>query len=549
MGIRKPKALVLVTIVAVVLVTLIISACAGAATPEPAKPAAQKEAPKPTEAPKPAEAAKPTEAPKPAAPTTVPTTAPATTAAKVVIVIGNDPSTLDPQFADDGNERAVNDNIYETLLARDAKTAAIVPSLAESYQQVNPTTWRFKLRQGVKFHNGEDFNAEAVAFSVKRIIDPNFKSEQLSFVGTMVDAKVVDASTVDIITNGPDPILPARVTWMKIVPPKYAGEKDFVNKPVGTGPYKFVEWQKGRQVVLTRNDAYWGGAPPIKDVVIRPIEEEGTRLAALQAGEADLVRGLIPEYVGKVPKSAHIPGLEFPWIRINTNKGKLADVRVRQALNYAIDKEALAKSLYSGYAVVADGQLLTKGHFGYNPEVKAYPFDQAKAKALLKEASAEKLTLELIGESGRWLKDRELVEAIAGQLSAVGVEVKPKIVEWKAWLDLLFAGADKAPDLQYSSHDNVLLDADRTLSALFQTKGSQSAWSNAEFDKLVEDARTETDVKKREGMYHKAVQIAHDQAAAIFLLNLEDIYGLSKRLEWTPRLDGRILVKEMKVTQ
>lgn len=504
----------------------------------------------PTKAPAP-----PTEAPTaaPAPPTEAPTAtpAPAGPAGKVVIAIGGDPSTLDPQYADDGNERAVNDNIYEMLLFRDPKTMEIGPGLAESWKQVDPTTWEFKLRQGVKFHNGEPFNAEAVVFSVKRIIDPAFKSEQLSFVATLKDAKAVDDYTVQIITDGPDPILPARLSWMKIVPPKYTAEnaKDFPNNPVGTGPYKFVEWKKGDHITLVANEEYWGGAPKIKDVIIRPIPEEATRLAALKAGEVDLVRGLIPEYVQDVPKSAYIPGLEFPWIRINANKGKLADVRVRQALNYAVDKDALAQSLYLGYAVPADGQILTKGHFGYNPNVKAYPYDPDKAKALLKEAGAEGLTVELVGESGRWLKDKELIEAVAGQLTEVGINVQVKIVEWSAWLDLLFAGAEKAPDLQFSSHDNVLLDADRTLSALFHSKGSQAAYSNPEVDKLVDEGRTETDVTKREEMYHKVVQIVHDEAACIFLLNLDDVYGLSKRLEWTPRLDGRILVKEMTLTE
>ncbi|MBI5956230.1 MAG: ABC transporter substrate-binding protein [Chloroflexi bacterium] len=509
----------------VVLASLLLSACGPTPTPVPPTPVPPAATPVP-----------PTPTPKPV---------------QVVIAIGGDPSTLDPQYADDGNERAVNDNIYEMLLFRDPKTMAIVPGLAESYKQVDATTWRLTLRKGIKFHNGEELNAAAVVFSVKRILDPAFKSQQLSYVEGITGAKAVDDYTVDIITSGPLPILPVRLTWLKIVPPKYAKEKaaEFPNHPVGTGPYKFVEWKKGDHVTLEANQAYWGGAPKINRVIIRPIPEEATRLAALKAGEVDLVRGLIPEYVKDVPKAAHMPGLEFPWIRINTRKGKLADLKVRQALNYAVDKEALAKSLYGGFAVPADGQLLTKGHFGYNPGVKAFPYDLTKAKALLKEAGAVGMSVELIGESGRWLKDKELIEAVAGQLTEAGLKVNVKIVEWKAWLDLLFAGAEKAPDLQFSSHDNELLDASRTLSGLFTSKGNQAAYANPEVDKLVEAAATETDLAKREEMYRKAVKIINEEAACIFLLNLENIYGLSKRLEWTPRLDGRVLVKEMTVSQ
>lgn len=497
-------------------------------------------------------------APTPVPPTTAPqaTSAPQATAApaaaaKVVVAIGSDPSTLDPQFPDDGNMRTVNDNVYEVLIGRDPKTEALVPVLAESYSQKDATTWEVKLRTGVKFQNGEEFNADAAVASIKRIIDPKYKSELLSFVSSIKDAKAVNATTLQIITDGPDPILPARLTWLAMVPPKYSVDKDFGNKPVGTGPYKFVEWVKGDHVTLQANADYWGKKPTVQSVVVRMIPEAATRVAALRANEVDLIRDLPPESASQAPKVAAQPGLQFPWIRINTLKGKLADVRVRQALNYAVDKAALAKSLYGGYAVVADGQLLTPGHFGYNKDLKAYPFDVNKAKALLKEAGADGMELSLVGESGRWLKDKELVEAIAGYLQAVGLKPKVQIVEWSAWLDLLFAGPDKAPDLLYSSHDNSLLDADRTLTALFHSKtdtaGGQSAYKNADLDKLIDSGRSETDVAKRAAMYNQAEKIVYDDAPTIFLLNLQDIYGLSKRLNWTPRLDGRIFFNEMTI--
>jgi peptide/nickel transport system substrate-binding protein len=479
------------------------------------------------------------------------TAPPAGPSGSVVIVIGSDPSTLDPQFPDDGNARAVNDNIYEMLLVRDPVTAELGPSLATSWEQVDDTTWRFKLREGVTFHNGEPFNADAVVYSVERMIDPEFNSEIISFVETISGAEAVDDSTVDIFTSGPDPILLARMTWLNIVPPVYTEENaaNFGNEPVGTGPYKFVEWVKGDHVKLEANADYWGGAPSIAEVTIRTIPEEATAASALQAGEVDLVRHLIPEYLDQVPKSASVHGIEFPWIRINTNVEPLNDVRVRQALNYAIDKEALRDALYSGYAAVAEGQILTPGHFGYNPDVKAYPYDPDKARQLLQEAGAEGATLEFVGEAGRWLKDKELVEALAAQLEAVGLNIDVNIAEWSQWLDLLFAGAQAAPDLQYSSHDNSLFDADRTLSVLFTSEGSQAAYANPEVDRLVTEARTETDTAAREDMYHQAVQMIYDDAACVFLLNLDDIYGMSQSLEWQPRIDGRILVKDMTLSE
>jgi peptide/nickel transport system substrate-binding protein len=224
-------------------------------------------------------------------------------------------------------------------------------------------------------------------------------------------------------------------------------------------------------------------------------------------------------------------------------------VNVRLAINHAIDKEALAESLYLGYAVPAEGQILTPGHFGFNPEVSAYTYDPDKAKELLEEAGYAGEEIELIGEAGLWLKDKELTEAVAGQLRDAGININVKIVEWSDWLDLLFARADKAPDIQFSAHDNSLLDADRTLSALYHSEGSQAAYKNEEVDSLVDEARTETDVAKREEMYHKAIQIAHAEAALVPLVNLEDIYGLSERLQWEPRLDGKMLVYEMSLAE
>jgi len=310
-----------------------------------------------------------------------------------------------------------------------------------------------------------------------------------------------------------------------------------------------VEWVRDDHIWLEANTEYWGATPTIAKVTIRPIKEEVTRLAALKAGEVDLVRGLIPEYVTEVPKVASTPGLEFPWIRLNCLTGPLANKSLRLAINHAINRQELADSLYSGYAVPAEGQLLTPGHFGYNPDVKDYPYDPDKVQALLTEAGYAGEELEFIGEAGRWLKDKELIEAVAGQLRAAGINVKVNIVEWSAWLDLLFAGAEKAPTMQFSSHDNSLLDADRTLSAIYTSEGSQAAYSNPELDKLVNDARTETDLAKREDMYHQAVQIVYDDAVVVPLVNLKDIYGMSPKLEWTPRLDGKMLVIEMTLTQ
>jgi peptide/nickel transport system substrate-binding protein len=465
---------------------------------------------------------------------------------KVTLGIGGDPSTLDPQSADDGNERAVNDNIYETLLIRQAADMKIAPGLAERYEQKDPNTWRFTLRKGIKFQNGEDFNADSVVASISRILDPNLKSEQLSFLGDLDGSTKVDDFAVDIHTKTPDPILPSRMYWMKIVPAKYSQTKDFAEKPVGTGPYKFVEWKRGQSITLTANENYWGAAPAIKDVVIRPFKDNASKLPALKTGDVDLVTNLLPEQISQAPKSAKTTGVEFPMIRLATKTGPLANQKVRQAINYAVDKESIIKNIYGGNAELAQGQILRADAFGFNPDVKAYPYDPEKAKALLKEAGAEGLSFDLVGESGRWLKDKEVIEAVGQQLTKVGLKPNIKINEWSRYLDLLFA-TDNPPNSIFVSNSNELFDADRAYSAYFECKGRVSSYCNEQVDKLLDTARSETDVAKRASLYNQAMQIARDDAAMLFLVNIADIYGMTQRLNWTPRHDGKILVSEMKL--
>ena len=469
-------------------------------------------------------------------------------AQEITIALGSEPTTLDPQLREDGGERAVNDNIYETLMAR-TPDGMLVPGLAAVPPKlVDPTTWEVQLRPGIKFHNGTPFNADAVAFSIKRIINPEFNSEQISFFFTITDAKKIDDLTVRILTKGPDPILPSRLYWMKMVPPGYAENPRFAEAPIGTGPYRFVHWNRGQDIALEINTAYWGPRPQIKRVNYRFVEEPGTRLAGLKAGEFDLITNLLPEFTQQVPKAPHVLGLEHPIVILNADAGPTKDVRVRRALNYAVDKEALAEGLYEGFAQVAQGQLLSPSFFGFNKDVGAYPYDPSKAKSLLKQAGAAGATVEIIGTSGRWLKDREIVEAVAGYWDQVGIKAKVRIFEFNEYLNRLFDRKTRA-DAIFVVSSNELLDADKSFSAYYKAGGIGSSNTDAEMAGLIDKARTETDVEKRASLYHQAVKRAHDQAYFVWLLNIEDVYGMSKRLNWSARVDAKMLVHEMRVTE
>ena len=292
----------------------------------------------------------------------------------LVIAQGVDPTTLDPQ--DHMETPALNTclNLYDTLLVRDANLK-IVPQLATSYKLVNDHTWEFKLRKGVKFHNGEDFNAAAVKFNIERMADPKNKLRQTVFQGIVDRVDIIDDYTVRIITKVPHPYLDAHLClYGGMIAPKYFQEKGpqyIATHPVGVGPYKFVSWVKDDQLVLEANPNYWGGVPRIKKVIFRPIPEATTRVAALQTQEADIIVNIPPhlmklmEWKGRsfVSKT---PSVRVIFMAFDTTKGgPVADKRVRQAIAQGINMEAIIKKVLEGNGILL-GSPLTSNHFGYD---------------------------------------------------------------------------------------------------------------------------------------------------------------------------------------
>jgi peptide/nickel transport system substrate-binding protein len=469
-----------------------------------------------------------------------------TVGGSIVIAIGAEPTTLDPQARDDGAERAIGDNVYETLVSRTAD-GELEPGLAAAMpEQVDDTTWEVVLREGVEFHDGEAFGSDDVVASVERILDPKLNSEQLSFFETLKSAEAVDEHTVRITTTAPDPVLPSRLYWLKIVPAEASGTAEFADSPVGTGPYRFVEWKRGDSVKIEANPDYWGEAPSISSVTYRFIEEPSTRLSALLNGEIDLVTNLLPEDASRAPNAVQVEGLEHPVMILNTVDGPTADPKVRRALNLAVDKESIAEDLFGGFGEIDQCQILSPSWTGFNEGLEAYPYDPDEAARLLEEAGVTDQTITLVGTSGRWLKDRELVEAVAHYWTEAGLKTNVEIYEFSEYLDRLF-DAGHRPDAIFVTSSNELLDADRTLTGEYHMDGVEASNDDAALAKLIDDARAETDADVREDLYHRATEVACDGAYFLFLLNIEDSYGLSDRLDWEPRVDAKLLVKDMSI--
>ncbi len=469
----------------------------------------------------------------------------------LVIAQGVDPGTLDPQNHFETPAFNVLLNIYETLLVRD-DDMKITPLLATSYKLINDTTWEFTLRKGVTFHNGEDFNAAAVKFSLERIADGKNKLKQTNLVGIVDRVEIIDNYTVRVVTTKPYPYLDAQLSHLgAIMPPKYTQEKGpaYISAhPVGTGPYKFVSWVKDDQLVLEANEKYWGGVPRIKKVIFRPIPEATTRVAGLQTQELDIIVNIPPhlarlmDWKGR-SAVAKVPSSRVIFLGLDTTQGgPPADKRVRQAIAQAIDIDKIIKNVLEGNGIRLGGPF-TKYTFGYDPSVQPYAFNPEKAKKLLAEAGAQNFDLVLNSPSGRYLNDKEFSEAAVGDLRRVGINARVKINEWGTHMNMLYA--HKGGPSYLLGWGGATFDADGTLFPLLRTGQVLSHYSNAKLDSLIEEGRSVMDKSKRQKIYSEAAKLVKEEVPWAFAYQQMDIYGVSSRLNWKPRPDEKMFVVNM----
>jgi len=465
---------------------------------------------------------------------------------QIVIAQGGDPSTLDPHMHAENFTFAVVHNVFDHLARRSVRSGQLAhdPGLATSWTTVNATTWEFKLRPGVKFHNGEEFNAEAVKFSIERVLNPDQKARWRWAFADIERVEVVDPLTVRIVTKAPFPTLITNLAFcMPIMPPKYVREKGdahVATNPVGTGPFKFVRWRKDDELVLEANEVHWRGAPKVKNVVFKPIPDESTRVASLVTGQVDIARGVPPSLVKQIddnPRTrvAKVPSALNIHVTLDTLKeGPLRDRKVRQAINYGVDKDAIIRAILEGNGGAVGGPL-TPVMFGFAPEVKPYPYDPERAKRLLAEAGfAQGLSLTLNSPNGRYLKDKEVNEAIAGQLGKIGVRTQVVTHEWGSYVGKWPDGLVPMYMLGWAGS----WDADGILYPLLRSGQRFSRWSSPDFDALIDKARRTLDQAERVKLYRQASQLAHDEAPWLFLFHGMDIYGVNRAvLDWEPTSD------------
>lgn len=480
--------------------------------------------------------------------------------AEVIIGEGVPITELDPHKHPATVEESVLRNMYDCLVVLSADATSVEPQLATEWSQIDDVTLQLRLREGVKFHNGEDFDAEAVRYSFHRFADPDTGAPYVSSYDSIDRVDIVDQYTVNVVTNRPDPVLLRRLATFhtKIVPPRHfstATPEELGSTAVGTGPYRLVTFERDADLVMEVNPDYWGEAPQITKLTMRAIPETGARIAALLAGDVDIITAVPPDDVDRVDASDHArvlaqPGNRVVFFYLPLDIEPLQDPLVRQALNYGANIDGVIRSVLGGSGY-RRATYLNPWYPCYNPDVAPYPYDPEKAKALLEDAGlGDGFGMNMYLSIGRVAKDTEFGEAVAGELAKIGVNVNPIPLEWGTFVSMNVAG--ELDGCWIASWGNFLHDPDGSLftqlhSSTVQTSSFSGGYENPELDVLLEEARFTLDKDERCELYTQAQRIAMEDPPAIFGYAIENAYGVSNRIQWEPRPDEMIWGKEMRV--
>ena len=473
---------------------------------------------------------------------------------KDAIVIGlvAEPVTMDPPQITDLNSARVTKRIFEGLVAQELGSYKLVPGLAQSWDiSKDGLTYTFKLRPNVKFHDGTPFNAEAVKFVFERQLNdkgPYYATGTYpyvkGFLGNVAGVEVLDAGTVQIKLKAPlAPFLQylAHQSLFMFSPESLKKwGKDVVKHPVGTGPFKLDAWEPGVRVVLARNDEYWGGPPKIRQAIYVPIVEAQARLVALKTGDIDLTMDVPPDSLDELRRDPNVVVAESNssavwYVMLNTRHPILKDRRVRQALNHAVNKDAIIRDILRGTAIVSRGPMSPVYGTFYEDNTARYPHDLDKARALLREAghpNGFELTF-LVPESGSGMQSPvEMATVIQANLAQIGVRAKIQTMEWGAYLRKYL----EQPDMAEMSWNPSIGDPDHMMYMLLSSDRFPPAFNagyyqNDRVDDLLRRARTTVDEKARVPLYREAQKLVVEDAPWIFVDHGKQVIVHRKRVQ------------------
>jgi peptide/nickel transport system substrate-binding protein len=460
-----------------------------------------------------------------------------------------EPASLDPHVQWDTDSYHVYRNIFDNLVTRNPD-GKIVPQIAKAWRYENDITLVLDIRTDVKFHDGTPLTVDDVAWSVQRIIDPAFKSPQLSQFNSIVKAEAVGTDKVRLTTSSPYPALLAQLVKLSIVPRAYVqkvGNEKFNVEPMGSGPYRFVTWQKGVRVTLAANESYWRGRPPFKTVTFQMVPDTATRIANLKTGRADIIRQLNPDDAASLKGESRLQILSGPtertgYLFINALAGPTKDVRVRHAIAHAINRQLLIDALLGGYGRPVT-ILLTPANFGYIEGMKGYPFDPTRARQLLKEAGAEGAEISFYTSPAY---DQRLVQAIQQMLQEVGLKVAISQTDQPTFLKRRQGKPEEAGSISLGRWSCACQDADGVIFPLFHSQSLWAKYANPAFDDAVTRARQTLKDDERLKHYREAFAILEQDVPGIGLYQDFAIYAARRELSWKPTANEAFFVMEMK---
>ena len=493
----------------------------------------------------------------------------------LIVAISRAPASLDPADHRTRESETVIRNIYDGVVTRDSQSG-IHPELAESFKWVDDKTLEFTLRKGIKFHDGSPMRADDVVFSFERTIKTNaieypkpHTSPRRGLIEPLTAIEKKDDYTVVMRFKSPWPPALQMIVHHQIVSKAYVekmGTKGLAEKPLGAGPFKFVSAKTGlEEVALERFDEYYGGAPDLKPVgkacvskaVFRVIPENSTRVAALLAGEVDIITEVPAELLDTLKKAPNVqvkavPGTRPIWMEMNVRQAPFTDAKVRQALNYAVDKDLIVRKIYDGLAQPLAGPLMPTNNFA-DPTLKPYAYDKRRALALFKEAGWVPGPDNMLAKDGKPFAfaidtidtTRSLAEALATLYRDIGIDASMRVWEYNVVRPKLLAGERQAyvGDWGDSAFDPVGHMEAKWHASKDATYGRAnfSGYSNARVDQLIASGEREIDLAKRRAIYHEAQKLIYDEAPAVFLVLPMSIEAASARVQnWNPASDSRV---------
>ena len=479
-----------------------------------------------------------------------------TTPGTLVVGLVAEPTSLDPGQLTDINSMKLLGAMYDTLVRFKPNSFDLAPSLATSWDiSADLMTYTFKLRQGVKFHDGTDFNADAVKFTYDRLLDPNSPYADTGpfpfapgYYGSIAQTNVLDPYTVQFQLKRQDAALINAFTLNtgRIVSPTAVqkSRKDFAQNPVGTGPFKFVGWDHDVRIALTANTDYWDGAPSLSEMVFRPLADEQTRITEFLSGGVDLIFDVPPDNIDQVrntPNASFLaqPGPHVWWVTLNTKRPPFDNPLVRQAVNFAVNKDALTQDILKGTGTPSVGPIPPAITWAYTDQVTQYLYDPSQAQSLLQQAGVT-LPMNLtfwVTESGSGMQSpKTMGTAIQADLAAVGINAQIQTFEWGAYLNKYGAGLGGDADMaelswMFDSGDPAHMLPNNVYGPSCSPKGfNGGCYQNSNVDQLMDDALKINDRDGRGAIYRQIQAIVAADAPWIFVDNQIQNAAISNRV-------------------